>query len=170
MEKFSVINLVDLAGSEKVGKTGATGDRLKEAGQINKSLTMLGMVISSLADLESGKKGVKVPYRDSALTKILANALGGNSKTLMICAISPSHDNYEETLSTLRYADQAKKIKCKAVINESETDKIIRNLKDEINQYKLMFENLQKMGVDMKNPNLGEEKMNQIKELQDKYN
>lgn len=93
MEKFSVINLVDLAGSEKVGKTGASGDRLKEAGQINKSLSMLGMVISALADLEMGKKN-KVPYRDSALTKILANALGGNSKTLMICAISPSSDNY----------------------------------------------------------------------------
>ena len=84
MEKFSVINLVDLAGSEKVGKTGATGDRLKEgkydfniiAGQINKSLHCLGMVISALADQEMG------------------NALGGNSKTLMICAISPSHDNY----------------------------------------------------------------------------
>ena len=101
MEKFSVINLVDLAGSEKVGKTGATGDRLKEgkydfniiAGQINKSLHCLGMVISALADQEMGKK-TKVPYRDSALTKILCNALGGNSKTLMICAISPSHDNY----------------------------------------------------------------------------
>jgi len=67
---------------------------------------MLGMVISTLADIEMGKKGAgKVPYRDSCLTKILCNALGGNSKTLMICAISPSNDNFEETLSTLRYAD-----------------------------------------------------------------
>ena len=66
---------------------------------------MLGRVITSLADIDAGKKGTKVPYRDSCLTKILCNALGGNSKTLMICAISPAYDNYEETLSTLRYAD-----------------------------------------------------------------
>ncbi len=115
---MSVIYLVDLAGSEKVGKTGATGDRLKEAAGINKSLSVLGLVISTLADKAMGKgKGVVVPYRDSCLTRILQNALGGNSKTLMICAISPATDNYEETLSTLRYADQAKKIQNKAVIN-----------------------------------------------------
>jgi kinesin family protein 13 len=127
-EKLSVIHLVDLAGSEKVGKTGATGDRLKEAAGINKSLSVLGLVISALADKALGKgKGV-VPYRDSCLTRILQNALGGNSKTLMICAISPATDNYEETLSTLRYADQAKKIQNKAVVNESETDKLIRTL------------------------------------------
>lgn len=89
-EKLSVIYLVDLAGSEKVGKTGATGDRLKEAAGINKSLSALGLVISVLAE----KKG-KVPYRDSCLTRLLQNALGGNSKTLMICAISPASDNYE---------------------------------------------------------------------------
>ena len=89
-EKLSVIYLVDLAGSEKVGKTGATGDRLKEAAGINKSLPALGLVISVLAE----KKG-KVPYRDSCLTRLLQNALGGNSKTLMICAISPASDNYE---------------------------------------------------------------------------
>ena len=112
-----MLNLVDLAGSEKVGKTGASGDRLKEAANINKSLSMLGMVISTLADIESGKTGKKVPYRliyiinkfllfrDSCLTKLLANALGGNAKTIMICAISPAYDNYEESLSTLRYAD-----------------------------------------------------------------
>ena len=89
-----------MAGSEKVGKTGASGDRLKEAANINKSLSMLGMVITALAS-EDAKK--KVPYRDSALTKLLANALGGNSKTIMICAVSPAYDNYEESLSTLRY-------------------------------------------------------------------
>jgi hypothetical protein len=128
-EKLSVIHLVDLAGSEKVGKTGAKGDRLKEAAGINKSLSVLGLVISKLADKAIGKtKDIVVPYRDSCLTRILQNALGGNSKTLMICAISPATDNYDETLSTLRYADQAKKIQNKAVINESETDKIIRNL------------------------------------------
>lgn len=117
-EKLSVIHLVDLAGSEKVAKTGATGDRLKEAVGINRSLTFLGLVISKLAEIASGKgKGIIVPYRESCLTRILQNALGGNSKTLMICAISPANDNYEETLSTLRYADQAKKIQNKAVIN-----------------------------------------------------
>lgn len=117
-EKLSVIHLVDLAGSQKVGKTGATGDRLKEAAGINKSLSVLGLVISALADKAQGKgKGTIVPYRDSCLTRILQNALGGNSKTLMICAISPATDNYEETLSTLRYADQAKKIQNKAVVN-----------------------------------------------------
>jgi len=131
-EKFSVINLVDLAGSEKAGQTGATGDRLKEGCAINKSLTVLGQVISVLADKSSGKeKGTVVPYRDSALTRILQNALGGNSKTIMICALSPASSNYEETLSTLRYADRAKRIQNKAVINESAQDKLIRELKEE---------------------------------------
>lgn len=120
MEKFAVINLVDLAGSEKAGATGAQGDRLKEGANINLSLTMLGQCISVLADHASGKrKGEIVPYRNSNLTRILQNALGGNSKTIMICAVSPAYVNYEETLSTLRYADNAKKIQNKAVINES---------------------------------------------------
>lgn len=120
VHKFSQINLVDLAGSEKISKTGATGDRLKEGCSINKSLTVLGKVISDLAAKAMGKnKRVITPFRESCLTRILQNALGGNSKTFMICALSPSDDNYEENLSTLRYADQAKKIKCKAVINES---------------------------------------------------
>ena len=119
-ERFSVINLVDLAGSEKAGATGATGDRLKEGAQINLSLTCLGRCINVLAEKASGKKkGEIVPFRDSSLTRILKNALGGNSKTIMICAISPAFLNYEETLSTLRYADNAKKIKNNAVINES---------------------------------------------------
>lgn len=106
VERYSVINLVDLAGSEKNSKTGSTGDRLKEASAINKSLSMLGKVISTLADHAVGKNlNAKIPYRDSALTKVLRNALGGNSKTIMICAISPAWDNYDESLSTLRYAD-----------------------------------------------------------------
>jgi kinesin family protein 13 len=110
-EKQSVINLVDLAGSEKTGQTGANGDRLKEGCAINRSLTVLGTVIETLADKSQGKrKNDVVPYRDAALTRILSNALGGNSKTIMICAISPASANYEETLSTLRYADRAKKI------------------------------------------------------------
>jgi kinesin family protein 13 len=147
-EKISVINLVDLAGSEKASKTGAQGDRLKEGCSINKSLTVLGIVISTLAEKAGGKaKGKVVPFRDSALTRILQNALGGNSKTLMICAVSPASNNYEETLSTLRYADQAKKIKCNAVINESETDKIIRELKEENERFKKHLMELAKKGL-----------------------
>jgi kinesin family protein 1 len=137
--KTSIINLIDLAGSERQSKTGATGQRLKEAVGINLSLTTLGQVISALADNAGG--GSKfVPYRNSALTRVLQNALGGNSQTIMICAISPASDNYEETLSTLRYADQAKKIKNKPVVNETETDKLIRSLKDENERLKKMLE------------------------------
>lgn len=120
LEKLSVINLVDLAGSEKAGQTGASGQRLKEGCAINKSLTVLGNCISILADKASGKSPkTVVPYRDSNLTRILQNALGGNSKTIMVCAISPAALNYEESMSTLRYADRAKKIMNKAVVNES---------------------------------------------------
>lgn len=140
-EKLSVINLVDLAGSEKAGQTGATGDRLKEGCAINKSLVVLGSVIEALADKSSGKKGnIVIPYRDSALTRILSNALGGNSKTVMICALSPASVNYEETLSTLRYADRAKKIKNHAVVNETVQDKMIRELKEENNELKKVLD------------------------------
>ena len=144
-EKLSKINLVDLAGSERAGSTGATGDRLKEGCNINKSLLVLGNVINTLADKALGKKkDVLPPYRDSALTRILQNALGGNSKTVMICALSPASINYEETLSTLRYADRAKKIQNKAVVNESEHDKTVRLLKEENNELKKMIEELSK--------------------------
>ena len=144
-EKLSMINLVDLAGSERSGSTGATGDRLKEGCNINKSLLILGNVINCLADKAIGKnKNMLPPYRDSALTRILQNALGGNSKTVMICALSPASINYEETLSTLRYADRAKKIQNKAVINESEHDKMVRMLKEENVSLKKMIEDLQK--------------------------
>ena len=144
-EKLSMINLVDLAGSERSGATGATGDRLKEGCNINKSLLILGNVINCLADKAIGKnKNMLPPYRDSALTRILQNALGGNSKTVMICALSPASINYEETLSTLRYADRAKKIQNKAVINESEHDKMVRLLKEENVGLKKMIEDLQK--------------------------
>lgn len=170
---MSVIHLVDLAGSEKVGKTGATGDRLKEAAGINKSLSVLGLVISALADKSTGKgKNVIVPYRDSCLTRILQNALGGNSKTLMICAISPANDNYEETLSTLRYADQAKKIQNKAVVNESETDKLIRTLTEE---RELLKEKVQKMEEMFKKMSMGItpemlEQLNEAKQEQREMN
>ncbi|KAI0786506.1 kinesin-domain-containing protein [Abortiporus biennis] len=138
-EKVSRINLVDLAGSERANSTGATGQRLKEGANINKSLTTLGKVIASLAaaSQSEGKKGKKkgedfVPYRDSVLTWLLKDSLGGNSKTAMIAAISPADVQYEETLSTLRYADQAKKIKNKAVINEDPNAKLVRELKEEL--------------------------------------
>lgn len=147
-EKFSVINLVDLAGSEKSGQTGAVGDRLKEGAAINLSLTMLGQCISILADKAGGKRSKEVvPFRNSALTRILQNALGGNSKTIMICAISPSFMNYEETLSTLRYADNAKKIQNKALINESVQDRMIRELKEENQKLKDMLLKLSKQGA-----------------------
>lgn len=132
-------SLVDLAGSERANSTGATGQRLKEGANINKSLTTLGKVIASLAAASQaeGKKGKKkgddfVPYRDSVLTWLLKDSLGGNSKTAMIAAISPADVQYEETLSTLRYADQAKKIKNKAVINEDPNAKLVRELKEEL--------------------------------------
>ncbi|BGP47019.1 hypothetical protein JCM10450v2_002871 [Rhodotorula kratochvilovae] len=135
-EKVSRISLVDLAGSERANSTGATGTRLKEGAQINKSLTTLGRVISALAAASSasGAKAKaaaeKIPYRDSVLTWLLKDSLGGNSKTAMIAAISPA--DYEETLSTLRYADQAKKIKNKAVVNEDPNARLIRELKEEL--------------------------------------
>ncbi|KAG5677928.1 hypothetical protein PVAND_007642 [Polypedilum vanderplanki] len=136
-EKVSKISLVDLAGSERADSTGAKGTRLKEGANINKSLTTLGKVISALAEIsaQKGKKSKKadfIPYRDSVLTWLLRENLGGNSKTAMIAAISPADINYDETLSTLRYADRAKQIVCKAVVNEDANAKLIRELKEEI--------------------------------------
>lgn len=136
--KSALINLVDLAGSERADSTGATGDRLKEGAAINQSLSCLGNCISALAD-KAGGKNVKVPFRDSALTKLLKNALGGNSKTIMIAALSPADINYEETLSTLRYADRAKQIKTKAMVNEDPTEKLIRELQEENDRLKAML-------------------------------
>lgn len=132
-EKVSKISLVDLAGSERQGSSGATGARLKEGANINKSLTTLGKVIAALASASAAKtkkKNDHVPYRDSVLTWLLKESLGGNSKTAMIAAISPA--DYEETLSTLRYADAAKKIKTHAVVNEDPNAKLIRELKEEL--------------------------------------
>uniref|UniRef100_A0A8C5MLF9 Kinesin family member 1C n=1 Tax=Leptobrachium leishanense TaxID=445787 RepID=A0A8C5MLF9_9ANUR len=132
-EKVSKISLVDLAGSERADSSGAKGTRLKEGANINKSLTTLGKVISALADMQSKKKRSDfIPYRDSALTWLLKENLGGNSRTAMIAALSPADINYEETLSTLRYADRAKQIKCNAVINEDPNARLIRELKEEV--------------------------------------
>ncbi|CAO3594499.1 unnamed protein product [Absidia cylindrospora] len=143
-EKVSRFSLVDLAGSERANSTGASGMRLKEGANINRSLTTLGKVIAGLAEQttphstttakSNKKKDSFVPYRDSVLTWLLKDSLGGNSKTAMIAAISPA--DFDETLSTLRYADQAKKIKTKAVVNEDPSVRLIRDLKSEIQTLK----------------------------------
>ena len=137
-DKTALINLIDLAGSERADSTGATGERLKEGSAINLSLSSLGNVISALAANSDpdNKKKVRVPFRDSVLTMLLENSLGGNSKTAMIAAVSPADINYDETLSTLRYADRAKQIKNKAVVNEDPNEKLIRGLRDEIEALK----------------------------------
>lgn len=110
-------NIVDLAGSERQTKTGATGKRLEEANNINKSLTNLGIVIEKLAHNCVNKKNDFIPYRNSLLTHILSESLAGNSKTFMIAAISPADDNYEESLSTLRFAQRASLISTKTQKN-----------------------------------------------------
>ncbi|CAO2638620.1 Kinesin-like protein KIF28P [Lemmus lemmus] len=117
LTKQSSINMVDLAGSERQKSSGAEGDRLREGSRVNLSLTSLGNVISALADSAMGKKVLHIPYRDSVLTKLLQSALGGNSRTTLIAAISPADICYEETLSTLRYAERAKKVQNRAMIN-----------------------------------------------------
>lgn len=143
-ETVSKIHLVDLAGSERADATGATGERLKEGAHINKSLVTLGSVISGLAELSvelnGHRKSFFVPYRDSVLTWLLKDSLGGNSKTIMIAAISPADCNYGETLSTLRYANRAKNIINKPTVNEDPNVKLIRELRDEISNLRaLMF-------------------------------
>ncbi|XP_068014486.1 kinesin-like protein KIF1B isoform X19 [Melanerpes formicivorus] len=136
-EKVSKISLVDLAGSERADSTGAKGTRLKEGANINKSLTTLGKVISALAEVTKKKKKTDfIPYRDSVLTWLLRENLGGNSRTAMVAALSPADINYDETLSTLRYADRAKQIKCNAVINEDPNAKLVRELKEEVTRLK----------------------------------
>ncbi|XP_049322858.1 kinesin-like protein KIF1A isoform X3 [Astyanax mexicanus] len=144
LEKVSKISLVDLAGSERADSTGAKGTRLKEGANINKSLTTLGKVISALAEVDSlpnkNKKKKKaesfIPYRDSVLTWLLRENLGGNSRTAMVAALSPADINYDETLSTLRYADRAKQIRCNAVINEDPNNRLVRELKEEVARLK----------------------------------
>ncbi|XP_076679124.1 kinesin-like protein 68D [Andrena cerasifolii] len=126
------LNLVDLAGSERQSKTGASGERLKEASKINLSLSALGNVISALVD----GKTTHVPYRDSKLTRLLQDSLGGNSKTIMVANIGPASYNYDETLTTLRYANRAKNIKNKPRINEDPKDALLRQYQEEIGRLK----------------------------------
>merc|ERR1719453_2753010 len=130
------LNLVDLAGSERQGKTGATGDRLKEATKINLSLSALGNCISALVDGKSSH----VPYRDSKLTRMLEDSLGGNTKTCMIATCGPADYNYDESLSTLRYANRAKSIKNKPKINEDPKDAMLREFQEEINKLRAQLQ------------------------------
>lgn len=129
------LNLVDLAGSERQAKTGATGDRLKEASKINLSLSALGNVISALVD----EKCQYIPYRDSKLTRLLQDSLGGNSKTLMVANIGPASYNYDESLTTLRYANRAKNIQNQPRINEDPKDALIRQYQEEIERLKILL-------------------------------
>uniref|UniRef100_A0A0R3S6J7 Kinesin-like protein n=1 Tax=Elaeophora elaphi TaxID=1147741 RepID=A0A0R3S6J7_9BILA len=143
--RIGKLNLVDLAGSERQAKTGenenfhptgTTGDRFKEATKINLSLSALGNVISAFVD----GKSKHIPYRDSKLTRLLKDSLGGNMKTIMLACISPSNDNYDETLSTLRYANRAKNIKNKPKINEDPKDALLREYQEEIQRLKAMIQ------------------------------
>jgi len=133
--KAGMLNLVDLAGSERQGKTGAEGVRFREATKINLSLSALGNVISALVE----GKGKHIPYRDSKLTRLLQNSLGGNTKTVMIACVSPAEDSYDETLSTLRYANRAKNIRNKPKINEDPKDALLKQYQLEIRKLKQML-------------------------------
>lgn len=126
---------MDLAGSERQSKTGATGDRLQEATKINLSLSALGNVISALVDGRSKH----IPYRDSKLTRLLQDSLGGNTRTLMVACLSPADNNYEESLSTLRYANRAKSIQNRPRINEDPKDALLRQYQEEIKQLKALI-------------------------------
>jgi kinesin family protein 1/kinesin family protein 3/17 len=138
---FAKINLVDLAGSERVKSTGATGSILKEGANINKSLSALGNVINALVEASKGGKNAStfIPYRNSKLTRVLQESLGGNSITAMLAAMSPAASNFEETLSTLKYANRAKAIKVKAIKNEQSNQ--ISKLNDEIRALKEKLNN-----------------------------
>ncbi|XP_061146961.1 kinesin-like protein KIF17 [Syngnathus typhle] len=129
------LNLVDLAGSERQSKTGATGERLREATKINLSLSALGNVISALVDGRSKY----VPYRDSKLTRLLQDSLGGNTRTLMVACLSPADSNYEESLSTLRYANRAKSIRNRPRINEDPKDALLREYQEEIKKLRALI-------------------------------
>lgn len=155
-EPFVIVYCFLYCHSERANATGATGQRLKEGAHINKSLVTLGSVISALAEQTSAANGhnastlattpnsstkrvLYIPYRDSILTWLLKDSLGGNSKTIMIAALSPADCNYSETLSTLRYANRAKNIINKPTVNEDANVKLIRELREEINKLKSML-------------------------------
>lgn len=126
------MNLVDLAGSERQDKTNVTGDLRMQAIKINLSLSTLGKVIQHLVDA----KATHIPYRDSLLTRLLQDSLGGNTKTVMIANVGPSSYNYDETSTTLKYANRAKSIKNEVRINEDPQDALIRKFENEIKSLK----------------------------------
>ncbi|XP_043993205.1 kinesin-like protein KIF16B isoform X3 [Gambusia affinis] len=153
-ERHSKIQLVDLVGSERADGTQAVGTRLKESANINKSLVTLGSVISALANLavsgqSAKKKQIFIPYRDSVLTWLLKDSLGGNTRTTIIATISPADVNYEETLTTLRFASRAKNIINTPTVNEDGSTKVVRELQAEVNRLRtLLAEAAQVIDVD----------------------
>lgn len=164
--KAGKLNLVDLAGSERQSKTEATGQRLKEATKINLSLSALGNVIAALV---SGKNK-HIPYRDSKLTRLLQDSLGGNTKTLMIAAISPADDNYDETLGTLKYANRAKQIKNKPKINEDPKDAMIREYQEELKKLKAMLDGKGGGNAPLKRMNTKDrERLNEIERINSEF-
>lgn len=160
------LNLVDLAGSERQAKTGAQGERLKEATKINLSLSALGNVISALVD----GKSTHIPYRDSKLTRLLQDSLGGNAKTVMVANVGPASYNVEETLTTLRYANRAKNIKNKPRVNEDPKDALLREFQEEIARLKEQQEKLEieKRAIVEDHSLVAEEKMRLLKEKEKK--
>jgi len=136
MFKVGKLNMVDLAGSERQSKTGATGDRLVEGNAINQSLSALGNVIKALVS----KGNVHVPFRDSKLTRLLQNSLGGNTKTVMVANIGPAASNFDETINTLRYASRAKSIKNKPRVNQDPKDAMLKKCQDEIEALRKQLE------------------------------
>ncbi|XP_073491548.1 kinesin-like protein KIF13A isoform X1 [Aquarana catesbeiana] len=166
-ELVSKVSLVDLAGSERSYKSGAQGSQLKESCNINKSLLTLGLVINSLAEIsENKRKSQYVNYRDSVLTWLLKNNLGGNSKTIMLATVSPAADNYQETLSTLRYADSAKRIVNQAVVNEDVKSKVIEELQEEIKRLREQLTTTEQVKAEVQELKLHlEEKENLLRDL-----
>lgn len=160
------LNLVDLAGSERQAKTGAQGERLKEATKINLSLSALGNVISALVD----GKSTHIPYRDSKLTRLLQDSLGGNAKTVMVANVGPASYNVEETLTTLRYANRAKNIKNKPRVNEDPKDALLREFQEEIARLKAQLEKLEieKRAIVEDHSLVAEEKKRLLKEKEKK--
>ncbi|XP_061388916.1 kinesin-like protein Klp68D [Musca vetustissima] len=145
--KVGKLNLIDLAGSERQSKTGASAERLKEASKINLALSSLGNVISALAE-----NSPHVPYRDSKLTRLLQDSLGGNSKTIMIANIGPSAYNYNETLTTLRYASRAKAIQNQPIKNEDPQDAKLKEYQEEIERLKRLIGSKQQQHVKVEKP------------------
>ncbi|XP_031593430.1 kinesin-like protein KIF16B [Oreochromis aureus] len=169
-ETVSKIHLVDLAGSEKVDPTRTVGGRLKESADINKSLVTLGHVISALADLGVGvstTKPIFIPYRDSVLTWLLKDSLGGNSKTTMIATVSPADVNYMETLNTLRFASRAKNIVNSPIVNDNGSVKVMRELQAEVTKLNQLLKEPSQVGREVPLSSVDvKEELNETKSLQ----